>query len=189
MPFENPSKNGLVLAPSLPAHAPEWLGKAGSTSSAPAVAELWLRSPYQPRDNGDGSWAQQLLLQRFPSHPAAAWGIRGRTTLTRCPGSNCTVYGAQPSLTALLQSSGFCSKLFNYGKNHFSSLKDCRRRDHHPGIICSLSFEHLLGHGEAPGEEHQASRRRARSCLSQHPLISLGTKVKALKMLKITRSC
>ena len=103
------------------------------------------------------------------------------------------VYEAQPSLTALLQISDFCSKLFNYGKNHFSSLKNCRSWDHHAGIICSLSFKHLLGHGEAPGEEHQfpaqPSGRRAQSCLSLHLLISLGMKVKALQMLKITSLC
>lgn len=91
-----------------------------------------------------------------------------------------------------MQNSDVCSKLVNYGKNHFSSLKNCQSWDHHAGIICSF-FKHQLGHGEAPGKEHQfpaqPSGKRARSRLSQHPLIPLGMKGKTLKMLKMTSLC
>ena len=57
-------------------------------------------------------------------------------------------------------------------------LKDCRSWDHQAGIICSLSSKH--------GERHQLpaqpSGRRSPSRLSQHPLCSSATKVKALKV-------
>lgn len=39
-------------------------------------------------------------------------------------------------------------QLFIYGKNHFSSLKNCQSWDYPTGVIYSFAFKPLFGHRE-----------------------------------------